>query len=246
MEWTDSGFILATRRHGETSLIIEAFTPVRGRHLGLVKGGRSARQRAVLQPGNRVCLTWRARLSEHLGHYNVEAEALRAADIMQDALALCALNTVNELVRLLPERDPHERLFALFAQIVEGLPDRPGWPGDLARFELRLLAELGFGLDLESCAATGGAEDLVYVSPKSGRAVSAAAGAPYAEKLLPLPAFIRGDSILPEDLEKLLEAFRLTGFFLNRDIYGPRGIAAPQSRARLLRLLQKAREKATG
>ena len=246
MEWTDSGFILATRRHGETSLIVEAFTPARGRHLGLVKGGRSARQRAILQPGNRVRLIWRARLSEHLGHFTVEAEALNAADIMRDRLALAALNIVTELVRLLPERDPHEQLFALFAEIVEGLPERPGWPGNLARFELRLLAELGFGLDREGCAATGTSEELVYVSPKSGRAVSAAAGAPYAEKMLPLPAFLRVDSSLPEDLETLLEAFRLTGFFLNRNIYGPRGIAAPQSRARLLRLLQQAREKAAG
>jgi DNA repair protein RecO (recombination protein O) len=246
MEWTDSGFVLATRRHGETSLIVEAFTLARGRHLGLVKGGRSARQRAVLQPGNRLRLTWRARLSEHLGHFTVEAEAINAAGIMQDQLALAALNTVTELVRLLPERDPHEQLFALFADIVEGLPERSGWPGDVARFELRLLAELGFGLDIESCAATGTSEGLIYVSPKSGRAVSAGAGAPYADRLLPLPAFLRGDSGLPDNLDNLLEAFRLTGFFLNRDIYGPRGIAAPQSRARLLRLLQQAGEKAAG
>lgn len=246
MEWTDSGFVLATRRHGETSLIVEVFTPARGRHLGLVKGGRSARQRAVLQPGNRVRLTWRARLSEHLGHYTVEAEALNAAGIMQDQLALAALNTVNELIRLLPERDPHGQLFSLFSRIVEGLPDRAGWPGDVARLELRLLAELGFGLDLESCVATGSSEDLVFVSPKSGRAVSAAAGAPYADRLLALPAFLLADSGLPEDLDNLLEAFRLTGFFLDRDIYGPRGIAAPQSRARLLRLLHEARERAVG
>lgn len=246
MEWTDSGFVLATRRHGETSLIVEAFTASRGRHLGLVKGGRSARHRAVLQPGNRLRLTWRARLAEHLGHFTVEAEALNAAGIMQEPLALAALNTVNELVRLLPERDPHEQLFSLFAEIVEGLPDRAGWPGDLARFELRLLAELGFGLDLESCAATGASADLVYVSPKSGRAVSAAAGAPFADKLLPLPAFLRTDADLPEGPDNLLEAFRLTGFFLDRNIFGPRGIAAPQSRARLLRLLQEARERAAG
>ena len=198
MEWTDSGFILATRRHGETSLIVEAFTPAHGRHLGLVKGGRSARLRAVLQPGNRARLTWRARLSEHLGHFTVEAEGSRAADIMLDSMALAGLNTLTALVRLLPERDPHDQLYALFEQIAAALPDRPGWLGDLARFELRILAELGFGLDLESCAATGTSEDLVYVSPKSGRAVSAAAGAPYAGRLLALPAFLAREDALPE------------------------------------------------
>ncbi|MCB1436896.1 MAG: DNA repair protein RecO [Rhodobiaceae bacterium] len=240
MEWTDSGFILATRRHGETSLIVEAFTPAHGRHLGLVKGGRSARLRAVLQPGNRARLTWRARLSEHLGHFTVEAEGSRAADIMLDSMALAGLNTLTALVRLLPERDPHDQLYALFEQIAAALPDRPGWLGDLARFELRILAELGFGLDLESCAATGTSEDLVYVSPKSGRAVSAAAGAPYAGRLLALPAFLAREDALPESAAALLDAFALTGFFLDRDIYGPRAISAPQSRERLLRLLREA------
>lgn len=240
MEWTESGYILATRRHGETSLIVEAFTSARGRHLGLVRGGRGARWRGVLQPGNRLRLTWRARLAEHLGHYAAEPESLRAAELMADRLALAALNTLNALVRLLPERDPHPALYAVYDRLVTGIPGLAGWPGDMARFELALLQELGFGLDLDRCAATGQRADLAYVSPKSGRAVSRAAAAPYADRLLPLPAFLVRDDRLPEDFGDLAAAFRLSGFFLDRDVFAPRGLAAPEARARLIRLLGEA------
>lgn len=240
MEWTETGYILATRRHGETSVIVEAFTRDHGRHLGLVKGGRSARWRGVLQPGNRVRLTWRARLSEHLGHYAVEAEDMRAAAIMGDRLALAALNTVNALVRLLPERDPHQALHALYDELFSALPDEAGWPATLARFELSLLQELGFGLDLESCAATGKRDELTHVSPKSGRAVSREAADPYKDRLLRLPPFLLAGDRLPEDLDELISAFTLSGYFLDRDVFVPRGLAAPEARARLLRLLSEA------
>jgi len=240
MEWTESGFIIGTRRHGETSLIVEAFARHHGRHMGLVKGGRGTRWRGVLQPGNRLRFTWRARLSEHLGHYAAEAEALRAAEIMADPLALAALNSLNAMVRLLPERDPHPSLFALYAAIVEALPAAPGWPAALARFELTLLQELGFGLDLESCAATGANDELAYVSPKSGRAVSLSAGAPYKDKLLALPRFLRDETLMPENVDDLVAAFRLTRFFLARDVYAPRGLTPPESGERMIRLLQRA------
>ncbi|MDP2618657.1 MAG: DNA repair protein RecO [Hyphomicrobiales bacterium] len=237
MEWTESGFIIGTRRHGETSVIVEAFARGHGRHLGLVKGGRGTRWRGVLQPGNQVRFTWRARLSEHLGHYAVEAEALRAAEIMADPLALAALGSLNAMVRLLPERDPHASLFSLYEAIVEALPAAAGWPAALARFELTLLAELGFGLDLESCAATGSNDDLAYVSPKSGRAVSLSAGAPYKDKLLALPRFLRDEALMPENVDDLIAAFRLTRFFLARDVYAPRGLTPPESDERMIRLL---------
>lgn len=240
MEWTESGFIVGTRRHGETSLIIEAFVRQHGRHLGLVKGGRGTRWRGVLQPGNRVRFTWRARLSEHLGHYAVEPEALRAAEVMDDPLALAALNSLNAMVRLLPERDPHPALFSLYEAIVAALPAGEGWPAALARFELVLLAELGFGLDLENCAATGANDELAYVSPKSGRAVSLSAGAPYKDKLLALPRFLRDETLMPDDADDLIAAFRLTRFFLARDVYAPRGLTPPESDERMLRLLQRA------
>jgi len=237
VEWTESGFIIGTRRHGETSVIVEAFARGHGRHLGLVKGGRGTRWRGVLQPGNQVRFTWRARLSEHLGHYTVEAEALRAAEIMADPLALAALGSLNAMVRLLPERDPHASLFSLYEAIVEALPAAAGWPAALARFELTLLAELGFGLDLESCAATGSNDDLAYVSPKSGRAVSLSAGAPYKDKLLALPRFLRDEALMPENVDDLIAAFRLTRFFLARDVYAPRGLTPPESDERMIRLL---------
>jgi DNA repair protein RecO (recombination protein O) len=239
MEWTESSFIIGTRRHGETSLIVEAFTGAHGRHLGLVKGGRGTRWRGVLQPGNRVRFTWRARLSEHLGHYAVEAEALRAGEIMADPLALAALNSLNAMVRLLPERDPHPRLFLLYEAIIEALPAGEGWPVALARFELTLLQELGFGLDLECCAATGANDELAYVSPKSGRAVSLSAGAPYKDRLLSLPRFLREESLMPEDVDDLIAAFRLTRFFLARDVYAPRGLTPPESDDRMIRLLRR-------
>jgi len=240
MEWTESGFIIGTRRHGETSLIVEAFTREHGRHLGLVKGGRGTRWRGVLQPGNRLRFTWRARLSEHLGHFAAEPEALRAAEIMADPLALAALNSLNAMVRLLPERDPHPQLFRLYEAIIEALPAQAGWPAALARFELTLLQELGFGLDLESCAATGTNDDLAYVSPKSGRAVSLSAGAPYKDKLLALPRFLSDEALAPENVDDLVAAFRLTRFFLARDVYAPRGLTPPESDDRMIRLLHRA------
>lgn len=240
MEWTETGFIIGTRRHGETSLIIEAFTGGHGRHLGLVKGGRGTRWRGVLQPGNRLRFTWRARLSEHLGHYALEPDALRAAEVMADPLALAALNSLNAMVRLLPERDPHPQLFSLYEAIVEALPAGAGWPAALARFELVLLAELGFGLDLESCAATGVNDDLAYVSPKSGRAVSLSAGEPYKDKLFALPRFLRDETLAPDDVDDLVAAFRLTRYFLARDVYAPRGLSPPESGERMIRLLRQA------
>jgi len=240
MQWTESGFIIGTRRHGETSLIVEAFARDHGRHMGLVKGGRGTRWRGVLQPGNRVRLTWRARLSEHLGHYAVEAEALTAGEVMADPLALAALNSLNAMIRLLPERDPHPALFALYEAIIETLPEGKGWPAALARFELALLQDLGFGLDLGSCAATGTNDDLAYVSPKSGRAVSLAAGEPYKDRLLALPRFLRDEALMPGDMDDLLAAFRLTRFFLHRNVYAPRGLSPPESAERMIRLLRRA------
>lgn len=236
MEWSDSGFIMGTRRHGETSVIVEAFTREHGRHLGLVRGGRGTRMRAVLQAGNSAGFVWRARLSEHLGHFAVEAHAARAAEMMADPLALAALNTINALVRLLPERDPHPELFLRYADIVTTLAGGSGWPVRLALFELALLRDLGFGLDLESCAATGVRDGLIYVSPRSGRAVSAGAGAPYRDRLLALPEFLRREGA-GASLADMAAAFRLTGYFLGRHVYEPRGIAPPGSRARMLRLL---------
>ncbi len=233
MQWTDDGIVLGVKRHGETSVILELLTHARGRHLGLVRGGAGARLRAVLQPGNSLRATWRARLDEHLGNYAVEGVNLRAADFLAAAHALHGVTHLAALCRLLAEREPHARVHGALEAILNALGDAAAAAPMVARFELAFLAELGFGLDLRSCAATGAIDDLIYVSPRSGRAVSRAAGEAYREKLMRLPAFLRADDD-PVSAADLADAFALTGFFLDRRAFAPRGLALPDARARFL------------
>ncbi|MGE0233035.1 MAG: DNA repair protein RecO, partial [Flavobacteriaceae bacterium] len=188
MEWRDEGIVLATRRHGETSVIAEIFTRDHGRHMGLVRGGRSRRLQPVLQPGNSLFVVWRARLDEHLGTWGVEPLEARAAQLLEARHRLYAFQTLAGHLRLFPERDPHpdiHRQTAHFLQQISAGPEEVA--ALLARLELTLLADLGHGLDLSGCAGGGPSDDLAFVSPKSGRAVSAGAGEPYADRLLPLP-----------------------------------------------------------
>lgn len=234
MHWSDDGIVLSARPHGETSVVLELLTRAHGRHLGLVRGGRSRRQRPVLQPGNVVRANWRARLSEHLGTYAVELGEPHAARVLDDVGALAGLNTLCALAHLLPERAPHGALYAGAALVLDHLDAPDVWPGLLVRWELELLNELGFGLDLTACAASGTAEDLVYVSPKSGRAVSSDAGAPYRDKLLPLPAFLTGNGDTAPAPADIRAAFALTGHFLERHVFGPRDLPPPEARTRLL------------
>ncbi|MBV6656403.1 MAG: DNA repair protein RecO [Devosiaceae bacterium] len=236
MEWTASAIVLATRKHSEANVIVEVMTRDRGRHLGLVRGGRSRRMAPLLQVGNTLHMVWRARLDEHLGTFTVDAERLIGADLMARPLALNAIQLCAAHLRLLPERDPHARLHDLLSLIVETStqPDtRDLLCALVARFELLLLEELGFGLDLERCASTGQADQLVYVSPKSGRAVSNGAGEPYKDRLLPLPAFLRG-SLEGLTRDDLAGAFQLTGHFLERDVWAPRGVRPPDARQAVL------------
>jgi DNA repair protein RecO (recombination protein O) len=237
MEWRDEGVVLGVKRHGETSAIVEALTKAHGRHLGLVRGGRSTRFQSLLQAGNSLDLVWRARLDEHLGTYAIEPLNLRAGRLMESALALNGLSYLGALLRLLPERDPHEGLYGALAVIADHLDRAEIAPALVARFETRILSECGFGLDLESCAASGSREDLIYVSPKSGRAVSASAGAPWRDKLLPLPGFLRGEDAGPTPAD-LADASRLTGFFLERDLFAPRGLPMPDARRAFLAAAQ--------
>jgi DNA repair protein RecO (recombination protein O) len=238
MEWRDEGIILGTRRHGETSAILEVMTRSHGRHLGLVRGGRSRKQQPVLQAGNRVDLIWRARLDEHLGTFQVEALELNAARLFESASAIYGLQTLAGHLRLLPERDPHERLYETLRLVVDHL-DEDGTTGELVvRFEVMMLDELGFGLDLSECAATGARDDLAYVSPKSGRAVSRGAGEPWRDRMLALPGFLL-DGAQRADRAAIEDAFRLTGFFLVRHVYEPRGIGEPEARAAFLGALRR-------
>jgi DNA repair protein RecO (recombination protein O) len=239
MDWRDEGIILGTRRHGETSVIVELMTRERGRHLGLVQGGRSHKMRPLLQIGNRVTAEWRARLDEHLGQFVMEPVSFAAARLIESRLALSGLQLLAAHLRLLPERDPHPQLFETFAIILDCF-DNPPLAGELlARFELKLLDELGFGLSLDECAATGRRDDLVYVSPKSGRAVCREAGQPYADRMLDLPDFLSQSPGRGAACDQLDAAWKLNAFFLNRDVYGPRGIEPPDARAAFIAAIRK-------
>jgi DNA repair protein RecO (recombination protein O) len=240
MEWQDEALVTGVKRHGETSVILEVMTAAHGRHLGLVKGGRSKRQQPMLQVGNSARVTWRARLDEHLGLFSIEPTVLRTEILLAREEALHAMSHVASLLRLLAERDPHHTLYIAASRIAAALVEVDRLAELLVAFELAILAETGFGLDLDSCAATGVSENLAYVSPRSGRAVSLAAGAPYKAKLLPLPAFLRDPreptGATPADVRA---GFTLTAFFLARDLFAPRGMDLPAARGAFLAALGK-------
>lgn len=230
MEWQDEGLVIGARKYGEAAVILELMTRGHGRHLGVVRGGRSKSMRAVLQPGNLVSATWRARLEDHMGSFAIEPLTNRAARYLDRGAALHGVTLLAALLRLLPERDPQAPLFEM-ADVIAARLDQPDAAAPLmARFELALLAALGFGLDLSACALTGSREDLAFVSPKSGRAVSRDAGAPWGPRLLAYPRLLQEGSDAPP-VQEIAEAFRLTGYFLTRDVLGPRGAAMPASRA---------------
>ncbi|MFG1479560.1 DNA repair protein RecO [Xanthobacter sp. V4C-4] len=233
MEWSDEGIVLGVRRHGEANAIVELLTARRGRHMGMVRGGASRKQAPVIQPGNTVSATWRARLEEHMGNFALEPVVVRTEALMRVPHGAYGITHMAQMLRLLPERDPHEGLYATLGAILDAFED-PGSAGLLlARFELALLAELGFGLELEACAATGRRDELIYVSPRSGRAVSREAGAPYATRLLPLPPFLVGEGGRPSpgDVD---HALRLTAFFLLRRALEPRGLGFSEARGHFI------------
>ena len=235
MEWRDEGIILSLKRHGETSVIAEVMTRNRGRHLGIVRGGRGKRLAAIVQPGNSVEIVWRARIEEHLGQFALEGLKLRSAELINNGAALYALSVIAAHLRLLPERDPHAAMFETLEILIDHLGEPQVAAALLVRFEVALLAELGFGIDLSACAATGATQELVYVSPKSGRAVSRSAGEPYKDRLLPLPGFLNGRSVLddptPEDLSA---GFAMSGYFFERHVLEPRQMKLPEARAAFL------------
>jgi DNA repair protein RecO (recombination protein O) len=236
MDWSDEGIFLSAKPLGEANAVAELFTLGHGRHLGLVRGGRSRRMRPLLQPGNLLGVTWRARLSEHLGGFNVELMEALAARVLDDKLALAAIGSLTGLARLLPERDPHPELYAATLRVLRNLDAADAWPALLVKWELQLLQELGFGLDLTECAATGADIDLAYVSPRSGRAVSRDAGQPYDNRLLKLPAFLLGEAA-PAGEDDIVAGLVLTGYFLDRDVLAPHGLSLPQARDRLVAFL---------
>ena len=234
MEWRDQGILLGVRRHGEGSVILEVFTETHGRHAGLVRGGASRRMAPVLQPGAQVDLEWRARLEDHLGTFRVEPVKSRAWT-MGERLALAGLNAVCGLLLFaLPEREAHPVLYR-HSLILLDLLDQPEiWPLAYLQWELALLEEMGFGLDLRACAVMGkGANDLSYISPKTGRAVSRAGAGDWADRLLPLPPCFLGQGPAPE--AEIAQGFDITGHFLRHHLaphLGNRPL--PDARARFV------------
>ena len=231
MEWTDEGIVLGVRRHGESSAIAELLTREHGRHLGLVRGAAGARLRPLLQPGNSVRAVWRARLDEHLGTYAIEGLRLRAAGLLASSHGVYGVTHLASVARLLPERDPHEDIFEMLEHTLDDFDDAGEAAVHLVRFELAMLAELGFGLDLDNCAATGATTDLVYVSPKSGGAVSRTAGEPWRDRLLRLPPFLLADEAAMFSAQDLQDGFTITGLFLQRHVLEPRGLTHSDARA---------------
>ena len=231
MDWRDEGIVLSFRKHGESAVIAHLLTQHHGRHAGLVRGGNSTKMRGVLQQGNELSVQWRARLEDHLGSFAIEFQEGHAARVLSDPGRLSAMLSACALVDLcLPEREPHPDIFATLRALLLALPDA-AWAAEYVAWELSLLAELGFGLDLSMCAASGATTDLIYVSPKSGRAVSAVAGENFKDKLLPLPQFLVGKEVVePRDIA---DGLRLTGYFLDRHVLAPNAKLLPDARARI-------------
>ncbi len=234
MEWRDEGIILSSRKYGEYDAILDVLTRGHGRHSGIVKGGFGRRQRGNIQPGNEVAITWRGRLETHLGTYSVELKRARVVSFLYHPAKLAALNSCCSILSVaMPENEAHEILldgFLTFLDTLEGAgEDIINWAPLLIRWELGLLGELGFALNLENCVATGVTEDLIYVSPKSGRAVSRTAGEPYHDKMLRLPLFLvgNGENVNMDDVS---DGLGLTEFFMERHMLNPSGKKLPQAR----------------
>jgi DNA repair protein RecO (recombination protein O) len=244
MEWQEEGILLAVRAHGEGSAVVSLLTRGQGRHAGLVKGAMSRSAGGRYQPGNRVLAVWRARLAEHLGHLTCELLDCPAARLLDDADRLAGLSAALSVTEAaLPEREPHPSVFDGLAAFIEELESgSPGWTASYVRWELALLGDLGYGLDLASCAVTGVTEGLAYVSPKSGRAVAGEAAQPWRDRLLPLPGFLT-DAARWAELDELLQGLALTGYFLERHALvavGGRG-GLPPARERFVERLARRR-----
>ncbi len=235
MEWQDEGIVVARRRHGESAAVVTLLTRAHGRHAGLVRGGAGRRAGGLYQAGTLVSARWRARLAEHLGSYVCEMSEAFAARLLDDPARLEALGALCAIIETtLPEREPHPGLFAATLDMLRRL-DAPGWAARYVRWEVRVLADLGFGLDLTECVATGAREDLAYVSPRTGRAVSAVAGEPYGERLLPLPRFLLSESGDERPAaSEIVAGLGLTGHFLEQSVFAPHGRPVPAARMRLV------------
>jgi len=236
VEWSDDAIVLSVRSHGETSAIVEVLTRSHGRHLGLVRGGASRRSKPSLQPGNLLHLNWRARLNEHLGNFTIELARARAGDMMERGEALVGLNAFCAVVgAAMPEREVHGQVFDVGNILLDAMQEDgfAHWGALYVRFEAGLLEALGFGLDLSRCASTGVVDNLLYVSPRTGRAVSRQAGEPYKDRLFALPGFLLGSQNITPDPAEVVAGLKLTGHFLLERVLRPHGKEMPHARLQL-------------
>ena len=240
MEWQDEAFVLSARALGETGAVVEFLTERHGRFAAHVAGAASRRIKPFLQPGARVLASYRARTAENLGSAQIEPIGEGPSALFDDSVALAGLSAAAAVTQgALPEREPHPGAFAAFEALAAALPVSDIWPAVFVRFEMGLLEELGFGLDLSRCAATGAVDDLIYVSPKTGRAVSRNAGAPYRERLLALPPFLLS-SQRRLSAGDVLAGLMLTGHFLEQFVFAPLNRPLPAARVWLLDRLKSA------
>jgi len=240
MEWQDAAFVLSARAHGETGAIVELLTERHGRFAAHVAGAASRKMKPFLQPGARVLAAYRARTSDNLGSAQIEPVGEGPAALFDDPMALAGLSAAAAVAQgALPEREPHPGAFAAFEALVSAFAIDTIWPAIFIRFEAGLLEELGFGLDLTRCAATGVMDDLIYVSPKTGRAVSRDAGEPYRDRLLPLPPFLLSSQggLVDGDVAA---GFALTGHFLEQFVFAPLNRPLPPARVWLIDKLEAA------
>lgn len=240
MEWSDDAIVLSARKHGEGAIILNLLTLERGHWSGLVRGGASKRNRGLFEPGNFVRATWTARLEDHLGNFRCEAETATAAAVMHDPLRLSALSAACAMAdACLPEREAHRPAYEGLAVLLGCLgDDDPAWPTIYAKWELGLLQELGFGLDINQCAVTGAAENLAYVSPRSGRAVTEEGAGVYKDRLFPLPEFLISSGYTG-DYHEIAQALDITGHFLARDVFVHNRHQTPKARDRFTALLHQ-------
>ncbi|MBV9278687.1 MAG: DNA repair protein RecO [Chloroflexi bacterium] len=239
MDFTDDAYVLSARPFGETGAIVEALTAVHGRWAAHVAGGASRKLKPLLQPGARVQFAYRSRTSDQLGSATVEAAGPGPDALFDDRLALAGLASAAALAQALPEREAHPGAFLALEALISALTHSDIWPAVYVRFEAGLLEEVGFGLDLSRCAATGSRDDLVYVSPRTGRAVSREAGRPYHDKLLALPPFLlSSQGGLSEG--DIAAGLALTGHFLEQFVFAPLNRPLPPPRHWLLERLRDA------
>ncbi len=238
MEWRSDGILLATRKHGETSLIIDTFCPGHGRYSGVVKGGASRKFAPILQVGAQLDLTWKARLQNHLGSFKVELIRARTVHAMSDRVLTAGVISVSTILsKVLPERQPYDSFYRTTEDLLDLLSQPNVWPLAYLHWELELLTVLGYGLDLSKCAVTGSTENLRYVSPKTGRAISEKAAGQWVPKLLHLPSIIIKGS---DNSDGISDGLKLTGYFLKKKVFNEFSVRSPVSeRQRFVDLLSQ-------